>query len=168
MDPATAFSIACGVVQLSELAIEAANVCREIYDSSLKLSLRHQTQLESTNELYSLTQQLRIRIQISAYLQPLTVEDQKLLKAADECSEVAQELQVALDEIKARKAHSKLSALNAALKSWKRREKIQALETKIKESRQMVNTAMLIRLRLIYIHNKSTLSPRSRDLSIST
>ena len=147
MDPATAFSIACGIVNLIQFGIEVGKEGYEIYGSPSALTARHEHLDRSAHELQGLCGQLQSRLENIAPHQTLTDEDQRIFRTAKECAAAASELHDLLSRLKTYDRRSKRQALTAAFKGRWERGSIEAATRRLGECQSTVDTALLARLR---------------------
>lgn len=98
MDPLTAFSLACGVIQVVDFSLRALAKCNEMYRDGV---LSEYSELEeSTKRLTSLQDVLQLHGNVSSTNDPQTSQDKILLEVARACSATAKELTAKLGEMR--------------------------------------------------------------------
>ena len=140
MDPLSALSIACNVMQVVSFGLETISLCKAIYtnthpDSRLADSGRHLEDLGA-----SITRQLN---QCSA--EP-TSKDKAFLSVAKQCADDAKALQNEIAYLAPKKVHEIRAAIGATGRSFWRRRKLERLEGNLARSQRTLETYMLGRL----------------------
>lgn len=98
MDPFSAFSLACGVIQVVDFSLRTLAKCKELYRDGV---LTEYKQLEkSTKRLTGLQDDLQLHANVSSANNAQTSQDQALLELARECSATAKELTAKLGELR--------------------------------------------------------------------
>lgn len=146
LDPATAFSVACGAFDLAGFAIEMAIQCREVYKSPSRLTAEQDDLLQSAEVLQKITSQMQTRLESLPSTSQLSTEHQHIVGVAQECSEASQELQDALDQLRAKRENDCCAAIKAQLKYLWYNRSVEQTVSKLRICQANVNTAMLGRL----------------------
>jgi len=144
MDPLTAFSLACGVIQAIDFSTKVLSQCREIYKNG---SLSENESIESMAEHLTT---------LGADLQPntsstgtQTAGDKDLIQLSIKCSEMAKELVAELQSIKAGSTSSKWKAVSATLRNLKKKSTIEGMQRQLDGYRNILDTKVLADLRLV-------------------
>ncbi|KAL8795023.1 MAG: hypothetical protein Q9195_002471 [Heterodermia aff. obscurata] len=142
MDPVTAFSLAAGVLQIIDMGFKASSMCKEIYtDGSLA---QHRDAAELTTFLAETTERLERSIQNTS--RPVSDETRNVLEVSKKCSAIAKELLAELRKLRAEPGDGLLSAIRKSTRAVRRKDKIQKIETKLREYQDMLNTRILSKL----------------------
>jgi len=144
MDPITAFSLACGVIQVIDFNTKVLSQCREIYKNG---SLSENESIESMAEHLTT---------LRADLQPTTSStgaqtagDKDLIQLSIKCSEMAKELVAELQSLKAGSTGSRWKAVSVTFRSIKKKSTIDRMQRQLDEYRKILNTKVLADLRLV-------------------
>lgn len=110
MDPVSALSLACNVIQLVEFSIESAKVCKELYDSG---SIDENDRIEKYSaEITAANKELQAALRSGkSSSKPSRVE-----RVAQDASATANELKIALNRLKLSKSQG-LRRLGGAFKT---------------------------------------------------
>ena len=147
MDPLTAFSLACGVMQVVDFSTKTLLKCKELYQEG---SLAHYQELEDlTKHLVD----LREKLELTTVKQNPGIlgaaEDRSLLEVAGQCSNTAEHLIKEVRSLKIEGLHKKRQAvLKTAKFLWKKGE-LQDLQKRLDSHRNVLDTQVLINLRYV-------------------
>ena len=149
MDPLTAFSLACGVIQVVDFSTKIVGKCRELYkhgtsceNKEIESMARHLTDLATDLELPNTVQSLGSPSQ-------LYHDDQELLKLAQQCSETATQLKTELEKLSIQGQRRKRDALRKAVKGIWKNDDIEDIQRRLERYRRTLDTRILITLRLV-------------------
>lgn len=152
MDLITAFSIACGVIQLVDFSTKVVFKCREVYKSGstsehaeLRNMAEHLTSLQSNC--------LSIAQSTPGGQSSFSANDQELVELAQRCSTVATTLVDELKSLEATASQSYRSAVKLSIKGIGKKNKIDRLQKQLDQYRQAMDTKVLKDLRERAIHN---------------
>ncbi|KAL8829623.1 MAG: hypothetical protein Q9191_001916, partial [Dirinaria sp. TL-2023a] len=127
MDPITAFSIACGIIQILDFSTKVVSKCREIYKdgstsehAQLRAMAEHLTSLQSEGT--------RITQTTSCGQTGFSASDKELMILAQQCSTIAGTLVDELQSLEANVSHSYRQALKLMMKAMKKKSKIERLQ----------------------------------------
>ena len=110
MDPISALSLACNVIQLVEFSVESVKVCKELYDNG---SLDENEKIEKyTADITAANKDLQATLR---NCKPGS-KPSKILQVAQDASATANELKVALNKLKLSKSQG-IRRLGNAFKS---------------------------------------------------
>jgi hypothetical protein len=110
MDPLSALSLACNVIQLVEFSIESAKVCKELYDNG---SIDENNRIEKyTAEITAANKDLQAALRSG---KPAS-KPSRIERVAQDASATANELKIALNRLKLSKAQG-IRRLGGAFKS---------------------------------------------------
>ena len=144
MDPATAFSLACGVIQVVDFSIKVLDKCKEIYDNG-SLS-EHQEIEEMTKHLTDLRIDVSLP-QSSGITQ--TQYERELLELNKECSATAEQLVTKLRTLRNDGPHKKRQAIIKTAKALWRKKEIHDMQKRLDGYRSVLYTKILINLRFV-------------------
>jgi hypothetical protein len=146
MDPLTAFSLACGVIQVIDFSAKVLSQCREIYKNG---------SLSENESIKSMAEHL---ITLRADLQPTTSSigtqtagDKDLVQLSNKCSEMAKELVGELQSLKAGSTSSKWKAVSVTLRNLKKKSTIESMQRQLDGYRKILDTKVLADLSLVIL-----------------
>ena len=110
MEPLTALSLACNVIQLVEFSLESAKVCKEIYDTG---SLDENKRIEKyVADVTSANKEIQTALRNPKSGRRLS----RIERTAEDVSATAKELQIALNRLKLSKSQG-IRKVGGAFKS---------------------------------------------------
>lgn len=143
MDPVTAFSLTCNIIQITNYGITALAKCKEIHKDG---------SLSQYNDLEIVTKQLadlHVGLQLPSH-DCTTVDCEKvLLDVADRCAESARQLVMKLDTLKIRDPQSKREATKKTIKALWDHGEIEVQQNQLDGYRRMLDTQILVTLRYV-------------------
>ena len=149
MDPLTAFSLACGVIQVVDFSTKIVVRCRQIYkegatskNKEIESMAEHLTGLATDLELPSTIQNL-------GFANQRYRDDQELLELAGQCSETARELINELQKLSIQGRQRKRDALRMAVKTVWKKDAIDNIQRSLECYRRTLDTRILISLRFV-------------------
>ena len=151
MDPLTAFSLTCGVIQVVDFSTKIVGKCRQIYKYGVSSEYK---EIESTTRhLMDLTADLELpsTIQSPGSAPQLYHDDQELLKLAQQCSGTAIELINELKELSMQGRHRKRDALRKAVKGAWKHSAIEDIQKRLEQYRRTLDTRILMNLRFVWL-----------------
>ncbi len=161
MDPVTAFSLACGVIQVVDFSLRLLSRSKEIHE---KGSLAENDSLEYlTRHVRDLNLELQTPVVGTSYGRAQSQGEQDLKQLADKCSETAQTLVTELSKFKVSDPKSKTQVLKVSLRAMLKRSTLKEIEGKMNSYRDMLNTRILVELRYIRL----PVFPYSYDLLLT-
>lgn len=149
MDPLTAFSIACGVIQVVDFSTKVVGKCREIYkdgvsseNKDIESMAKHLTdlsiELDSANPVVK-----------PGPMPQIYNDDQDLRKLAQQCSETAKELITQLQKLKIQGQPRKRDVIRKTVKVIWKKSAIEDIERRLAQYRRTLDTRILINLRFV-------------------
>ena len=150
MDPLTAFSLACGVIQVVDFSMKLLSKSREIYKNG---SLVENKEIESMAKyLTNLRTDLNLSITIPSpgdTPQRLFDDENELKDLAIKCSETSQELIAELHSLQIQGPHRKRQALTRSLKVILKKDAIEDIQKKLDQYQKILDTRVLVNLRYV-------------------
>ncbi|KAL8827409.1 MAG: hypothetical protein Q9191_003205 [Dirinaria sp. TL-2023a] len=145
MGPITAFSLACGVIQVVAFSIDVVKTCKEIYDRGTL------AEYEDIEHITKHLAELELNISLLTLSQPLGSTqmpgDKALKDLIAGCSATAKELIKLLDTIKIGTPQRKRETIKKALRSFRVKKQIQDIQKRLDSYQNAVDTHVLISLR---------------------
>lgn len=149
MDPLTAFSLTCGVIQVVDFSTQIVVRCRQIYKDG---ATSQNKEIESMAEhLTGLATDLKLPspIRDPGFMNQLYPDDQELLELAGQCSETATELIDELQKLSIQGRQRKRDAFRKTLKVVWKRTAIENIQKSLECYRRTLDTRILISLRSV-------------------
>ena len=147
MDPCTAFSLACGVIQIVDFSAKAVVMCKEVhaYGSLLK----NQDLEEITKHLIDLQNDLSLPSNAQNLGSSQLPDDRGLEELAEKCSMTAQKLIMKLQALKVEGQHKRRQAIKKILKAFWEKGEIEDIQKRLDGYQRTLNTRILVNLRLV-------------------
>lgn len=146
MDPASAFSLACGVIQLVDLACKVGIGAKELYQKgSIVRNQELEEQVSTLRGLQNLVNLKRVLPQPRNITE--TQEDRQLVEIAGKCDEVAEKLLTELETLKMPVSRNALKALGKSFKARLRLHTIEDLQAEMGKYKNILDTRILINIR---------------------
>lgn len=136
MDPLTAFSLACGVIQVVDFSTRVAKKCRELYKDG---TLSQNTEAE---EMATQLTQLRTSLNL-----PKHRNQDDLLKLGEKCSAIAEDLIAELQKLKVSGPHRKRQAIEKTFKTIWKKTAIDDIQKRLDDCRKILDHRVLVDLR---------------------
>lgn len=143
MDPVTAFSLACGVVQIVQVGVQAAKIGHQIY--TLGASGNNQRLTHTTQKLLVATR--GVETLLTGPIGPLTKEDTELFDIATKVTDVAAELAHQLQQVTRVDGDRNRDVIVKTVKTFTNKSRIDELHVSLKEHRDVLDTTILARMR---------------------
>ena len=147
MDPLTAFSLACGVIQVVDFSTKTVAKCIEIYKEGSFAEYR---------DLEDLTKHLveaRAKLDLSDVNQSVRTsaspDEQSLLEIARQCSTTADQLVQKIDSLKIEGPHKKRQAIRKTVKLLWEKGEMKGIQKRLDGYRSALDTQILINLRYV-------------------
>ena len=145
MDPVTAFSLACGVIQVVDFSLRILSKTKEIQERG---SLDENDRLEYlASRLKDLKVNSHIPPNSGGSSQTRSQDQQVLQELADECSKTVQILVAELAKLKVTDSKRKFQVVKVTLRTILKRSTLKELEEKLNCYRDLLNTRILVGLR---------------------
>ena len=149
MDPLTAFSLACNVIQVVDFSMKVVVKCREIYKDGT--SSGHKEIESMAKHLTDLFTDLD---SASAVPNPgpmprLYHDDQDLRNLAQQCSETAKELTAELQKLSIQGRPRKRDIVRMTVKVVLKKSAIEDIARRLEQYRRTLDTRILINLRFV-------------------
>ncbi len=136
MEPLSALSLACGIIQIVEFSTRVVLSCRQVYKDGA-LSENNDVE-EMATHLASLRDHLDLPDQRSP---------DELLELGKKCSDTAEDLIKVLQMLKLKGPRRKRAVATKAFKTLWKKETIDEIWNRLCEYRKILNTHMLLDLR---------------------
>ena len=142
MDPLSAFSLACGVLQVVDLSCKLISTTKSLYQ---KGSLEENDDLETQ---ISHLGGLRSALNSKRALNCASNQDhQELLKMAGECDATVLQLLGELNNLKVSSSHRMLNSFDKSFAMRRRKGPIERLQNRLDSFRKDLDTRILVSLR---------------------
>ena len=149
MDPLTAFSLTCGVIQVVDFSTKIVVKCRQIYkdgatseNKEIETMAEYLTGLATDLKLPSLTEN-------PGSADQLYHDNQELLQLAVQCSETATELVNEIQKLSIQGRQRKRDAFRMTVKVVWKKDVTKNIQKRLEGYRQTLDTRILINLRSV-------------------
>ena len=152
MDPFSAFSLVCGIIQVVDFSTKVAKKCRDLYKDG---ALSQNTEVE---EMAKHLRDLRTDLDLTNRNDP-----DELLELGSKCSDTAQDLIVELQKLKVTEPNRKRKVVGKALKIMMKKGAIDDIRKRLGDYQRVLDSRILVDLRSVHHHSLS-----ASDLSDSS
>ena len=142
MDPLTAFSLVCGIIQVIDFSTKVVKKCHELYRDGV--SSEHKEAEEMANHLTDLRAKLDF---------PDESVGKDLLNLGSKCSSTAEELITELENMKVSGPHRKRQVARKTLKSMLKGSPIDRIQKRLDEYQKYLDSKILVDLRFVHHDN---------------
>ena len=145
MDPVTAFSLACGIVQLLDVCSKVGSGALEFYkNGSLQQNRRLQDQAKQLRGLSS-----GLSMQHSDFNPSNTARNEhlELIEVAQKCDTITAKLLVELDKLNSQASRNVMTAFARSIKARLKVPAIQGLLAELHECQGILDTRLLISIK---------------------
>ena len=147
MDPLTAFSLVCGVIQVVDFSTKTLLKCKELHKEG---SLSEYRELEDlTNHLVDVRDKLEHTTVKQSADSLGAAKDQSLLKVAGQCSTTAEHLVKRVRSLKIGGTHKKRQTVMKTFKLLWGKSELRDIQRRLDGYRNMLDTQILINLRYV-------------------
>lgn len=147
MDPLSAFSLTCGVIQVIDFSTKVAKKCHELYRDGAS---------SDNKEIEDMARYL------TGLRTNLDLTDgggvDNLLDLGSKCSTTAKELVAELEKMRVDGPHRKRQAVKKTFKAMKKRKAIDDIQKRLEEYRKLLDSTILVDLR--FVHHQTFLHPQ--------
>lgn len=152
MDPVSAFSVACGVLQCAGIGFKVIATAREVYKQG---ETEEYAQLqEQTSSLKHITGELRKQLKPSSGVQQATM-DQQLREVNETCFKTAHELVLKLAKLRLSSVErDKLKSVLKGMKAVWNESEIERIQQRLRDCQQIVQTSILASIQYVYLHRR--------------
>jgi ankyrin repeat protein len=151
LDPLTALGLAGNLIQVIQFSYDIVSEGNKIYNDSGSVLGQNKTAEEVATDLSELTQNLKAKQEewrVAHGRTSLEPDETRLRNLCDRCVEVAYELQIQLNKLKAKDGRGKrLKSYKQALISVWRKDDIEEIAARLKRYQQELDTRVLLGIR---------------------
>ncbi|KAI9671123.1 MAG: hypothetical protein M1831_005209 [Alyxoria varia] len=147
MDPATAFAVACGTIQIIDFGFKVVKNYREISHSITSSTLVNE-RIDNDNELLAKTAdgvKKRLLV-VSSTGTTLTGDKRHLESIAEGCSDLAKELRDAMGDLKPSSTKRSRDKLRTTWKSFRNKSQIEEIHKRLQRYQHQLDSANLLNL----------------------
>lgn len=142
MDPFSAFSLACGIIQIIDFSTEVAKKCRDLYKDGAS------SENAGVEEMAKHLTHLRTDLDLTERNSP-----DELLELGSKCSATAQEIIVELQKLKVNEPNRKRKVVGKALKIMLRKGAIEDIRKRLADYQKVLDSRLLVDLRCVHHHS---------------
>ena len=128
MEPLSAFTVACNVLQVIEAGVKVFNKAVEYHSAQDGLTSDHQNLKNVAQSLRDLSADLQASLPKRNDSTIVGFAESRLIEANNECLRLSADFLVFLDQLKVHNPKAFLDVLRASIKSLWRRDRVAALE----------------------------------------
>ena len=147
MDPVSAFSLACGVIQVVDFSLKISSTCRKLYK---KGSVSENDEIQGWAEnLTKLCDELNPPVTDGIPVDTLSANEQELLNLAASCSSTAHNLINELDGLKVSGPRKKREAFKQGFRSIWKKDVIEEVQKRLDSYQKILDTRILVYVRYV-------------------
>ena len=147
MDPLTAFSLACGVIQVIDFSTKTLMKCREIYkEGSLS---EYQSLEDMTKHLIGVREELNVSNVSQSAGSPMTADNKSLIELSRQCSATADQLVEKLHLLKIQGPRKRRQVILMTVKLLWEKGEIAEIQKRLDGYRKSLDTQILVSLRSV-------------------
>ncbi len=146
MEPLSAFSVACNVLQVLEVG---AKVLSKAADYRNGLLTEHRNLGSVARSLNNLNADLQASLPKAQGNNVLTPAETRLIEANNECLRISNDFIQLLDRLKVRNKITVLEAFPASIESMWHRDKVAAMEKSVTQARDNLNVSFLVYMKYV-------------------
>ncbi|KAM0801883.1 hypothetical protein BDR22DRAFT_790751, partial [Usnea florida] len=147
LDPGSALSLACNIIQIVDFSLKAVSKLRELYHDGASSENRELEDMAV--RLKSLRGKLVTVGPTTGQSRDVYVDDRELQALAHECCKTADELTAELDTLKVSGAHKRRQAVRKLFRSIRRKSVIKEIQVKLDGYQKVLDTRILVNLRCL-------------------
>lgn len=147
MDPVSAFSLACGIVQVVDFSLKISSSCRKLYKEG---TLSENNVIEGWAEnLTELCAGLNRLVTEEDDVDTPPANEQELLRLAKKCSSTARDLINELKGLKVGGPHKKREAFKKSFRAFRRKDVIEEIQKRLDSYQKILDTRILVYVRYV-------------------
>lgn len=143
MDPLSALSLACGILQVIDFSSKFISGATEVYLSTSGTTIKFEDSDKAAQSLRNLTRRLDVRSTGG----PLSSEERCLLGIKHGCEELSQEIQGIISSATTRKRGSRRASFLVSWRALKHKGKLKTLEERLGQYRAQAQEYLLATIR---------------------
>ena len=153
LDPLSAFSVACNVLQVVEYGVKVLSKAAD-YQRTETGILTEQKDLQDVSQtLVHLNTDLQASLLEQQGSRDLSREESRLFGANTQCLRLSTELIRFLNGLKLRDRHTVLDSLRMSIKTLWHKDKMDAMEKSLSQARDNLNIAFLVYIKYVIKYN---------------
>ena len=149
LDPLSAFSVACNVLQVIELGVKVLSKAADYRKAETGVLTEQKDLRDVLQTLNNLNTDLQASLPQQTTLKQHTVEESRLLEANNQCLRLSRELINFLDGLKLRDRHVVFDSLRISIKTLWHKDKMDAMEKSLSSARDNLHIAFLIYMKYV-------------------
>ncbi|KAF7504940.1 hypothetical protein GJ744_001587 [Endocarpon pusillum] len=144
LDPLSAFSVACNVLQVMKIGVKVLSKAADYRKSEIGVLTEQSNLRDVVQSLNNLNNDLQASLPQQAASKQYTVEEVRLLEANKQCLDLSNDLIDFLDCLKLRDRHAVFDSLRVSIKTLWNKDKMNAMEKSLSSARDNLNAAFLV------------------------
>lgn len=161
LDPLSAFSVACNVLQMIELGAKVLNRAAHYRKAEAGILIEQKNLRDVSQSLNNLNSDLQSSLLQQTATKQHTVEEVRLLEANDQCLRLSKDFIDFLERLKLRDGHAVFDSLRMSIKTLWHKDKMDAMEKSLSQARDSLNVAFLVYIKYVKscrVHNHSAMT----------
>ena len=150
LDPGSALSLACNIIQIVDFSLKAVSKFRELYDDGVSSENRELEDMAV--HLKGLRAKLVTVDPTTRQSRHVYFDDKELQALAEECCATADELTAELDTLKVSGPHKRRQAVRKLFRSIRRKSVVRGIQVKLDGYQKVLDTRILVDLRCVIFY----------------
>ena len=140
MDPASAFAVACGAVQLTGVCLKAAKACRQILKNKRGTTNENEVLAVYVEQISPVAATVDNSLKSAG--SKISEDQQRLHKIVKECLNLAEEMRIMIEYLS-----SSETQLRIFLRHYKKKDAVRDLQAKLARCHKVFDTELLMNMR---------------------
>jgi hypothetical protein len=149
LDPLSAFSVACNVLQIVELGAKILSTAANYRKAESGVLAEQKDLRDILQSLNNLNGDLQASLLQQRTMKQHSVEEARLLEANDQCLRLSKNFLDFLDRLKLKDGHTVYDSLRMSVKTLWHRDTMDAMEKSISQARDNLNVAFLVYIKYV-------------------
>ena len=149
LDPLSAFSVACNVLQVIEIGVKVLSKAADYRKAESGVLSEQKDLRDVMQSLNNLNTDLSASLPQQTASKELTVEEARLLEVNNQCLRLSKEFINFLDHLKIRDRHAVFDSLRMSIKTMWHRDKMDAMEKSLSQARSNLNVTFLVYMKYV-------------------
>jgi hypothetical protein len=149
LDPLSAFSVACNVLQVIELGVKVLSKAANYRKAETGVLTEQKDLRDVLQSLNNLNTDLLASLPQRTASKQHTIEEARLLEANNQCLLLSKNFIDFLDRLKLRDRHAVFDSLRMSIKTLWHRDKMDAMEKSLSQARDNLNVSFLVYMKYV-------------------
>ena len=149
LDPLSAFSVACNLLQVIELGVKVLSKAADYGKAETGVLTEQKDLRDVLHSLQNLNTDLLASLPDQTASKQHTTEEARLLEVNNQCLRLSKQFIEFLDRLKLRDRHTMFDSLRMSIKTLWHRDKMEAMERSLSQAHDNLNVAFLVYMKYV-------------------